>query len=192
MVITGGPGAGKTAVLEVVQQHFCRHVAVLPEAASIIFGGGFPRRATLPARHAAQRAIFRVQLELERMVEEEADSALILCDRGTVDGLAYWDRPDASFWSDVGSSVEAQLARYAAVIHLRTPIDGHGYDHTNPLRLETAAQAHDLDERLLDVWAAHPRRTIIDTADDFATKLARALAAIARELPACCLSARTS
>ena len=40
MVLTGGPGAGKTAVLEVVRRTFCEHVTVLPEAASILFMGG--------------------------------------------------------------------------------------------------------------------------------------------------------
>lgn len=47
IVLTGGPGAGKTALLELIRQSFCSHVTVLPEAASIVFGGGWdghPRR----------------------------------------------------------------------------------------------------------------------------------------------------
>ena len=190
VVVTGGPGAGKTALLEIVHRHFCRHVVVLAESAGILFGGGFPRRATMPARHAAQRAIFRIQRELERMTDEEADAALVLCDRGTVDGVAYWDRPAESFWADVGSSAAVELARYDAVIHLRTPRSGHGYDRSNPLRIESAAEAHALDERLLAVWASHPARVVIDTADDFVTKLDRALAAIRAQVPACCLPNR--
>lgn len=43
VVVTGGPGAGKTAVLELAARSFCEHVAILPEAATIVFGGGFPR-----------------------------------------------------------------------------------------------------------------------------------------------------
>jgi len=64
VVLTGGPGAGKTAVLEVVRRTFCEHVGVLPEAAGILFGGGFPRRDDELSRRAAQRAIYRVQQEL--------------------------------------------------------------------------------------------------------------------------------
>ena len=64
VVLTGGPGAGKTAVLEVIRRNFCEHVAVLPEAASILFGGGFPRRPDRNARAAAQRAIARVRAEV--------------------------------------------------------------------------------------------------------------------------------
>lgn len=47
VVVTGGPDAGKTAVLELAARSFCEHVAILPEAATIVFGGGFPRHDTL-------------------------------------------------------------------------------------------------------------------------------------------------
>ena len=53
IVLTGGPGAGKTAVLELVRLYFCRHVHVLPEAAGIVFSGGFPRDADFGSRQAA-------------------------------------------------------------------------------------------------------------------------------------------
>jgi Ni2+-binding GTPase involved in maturation of urease and hydrogenase len=65
IVLTGGPGAGKTAVLEMIRHSLCDHIAIVPEAAGVIFGGGFPRREELEARRAAQRAIYHVQLELE-------------------------------------------------------------------------------------------------------------------------------
>jgi predicted ATPase len=55
IVLTGGPGAGKTAVLErLVRQEFCAHIQVLPEAAGIVFGGGFPRAGSLEWRRSAQ------------------------------------------------------------------------------------------------------------------------------------------
>lgn len=68
IVLTGGPGAGKTAVLELVRQSFCEHMVVLHEAASVVFGGGFPRSDTASHRRAAQRAIFHIQRELEAAV----------------------------------------------------------------------------------------------------------------------------
>ena len=115
IVLTGGPGAGKTAVLELVRQNFCRHVDVLPEAASVLFSGGFRRGVTPLARKAAQRAIFHVQRELETVAEVEDNVAITLCDRGTVDGFAYWPGPE-EFWRAMGTSVEAELRRYDAVI----------------------------------------------------------------------------
>jgi hypothetical protein len=82
-VLTGGPGAGKTAVLELIRQQFCSHVQILPEAAGIVLGGGFPRTGSAELRRAAQRAIFFVQRELENIGDAD-DAAIVLCDRGTV------------------------------------------------------------------------------------------------------------
>lgn len=186
IVLTGGPGAGKTAVLEVVRRSFCRHVEVLPEAASILFGGGFPRHDTRVGRVAAQRAIYRVQDELERIAIEEGESGIVLCDRGTVDGVAYWPGAADALWSEVGTTYRAELARYAVVIHLRTPSAAYGYDRSNPVRSETAEQAFAIDERILAAWSAHPRRNVVAATDVFLQKLESTLDAIRRELPACC------
>lgn len=184
IVLTGGPGAGKTAVLELMRKTLCRHVVVLPEAAGVVFGGGFPRSSGVDARRAAQRAIFYVQRELEAAVDG-TDAAIVLCDRGTVDGLAYWPGPDG-LWASVGTVLEEQLGRYDAVIHLRTPgVDG-GYDHSNPLRIESAADAATIDARIAAAWARHPRRFEVAPATDFLTKAARAIELIRGELPACC------
>lgn len=185
LVVTGGPGAGKTALLEIVRRHFCEHVAVLPEAASIIFGGGFPRRQSEPARRAGQRAIFRVQSELERMTIEERAAAVALCDRGTLDGLAYWPGDPESFFRDLGTTREAELARYRAVIHLRTPPAGE-YNHRNPLRIESVKEAAAIDARIAVAWKGHPRVLFVDHAHKFFEKVARALELIRNEIPECC------
>jgi predicted ATPase len=186
VVLTGGPGAGKTAVLEIVRRHFCEHVQILPEAASIVFGGGFPREPTLPLRCAAQRAIFHVQRELERAAIESRRAAVVLCDRGTIDGVAYWPLDEESFWADVGASRASESTRYAAVIHLRTPAASLGYGHTNPLRIETALEAASIDRRIEQAWAGHPRRSFVDSESDFLTKVEAAVARIREQVPECC------
>lgn len=185
VVLTGGPGAGKTALLELIRQSFCTHVRILPEAASIVFGGGFPREDDEPCRRAAQRAIFHIQRELEASGDSH-NPAVVLCDRGTIDGLAYWPGAENDLWSSVRTSFEAELARYDAVIHLRTPALEHGYNHQNPLRTESADVAAQVDRRIAQAWASHPRRFTIDSASDFLDKAARALAVLREELPPCC------
>ncbi len=185
IVLTGGPGAGKTAVLSLIRQTFCEHVVVLPEAASLLFGGGFPRRTDLPARRAAQRAIFFVQRELERCVGEGPDPAIVLCDRGTVDGGAYWPGP-GELWTEVASSHELELRRYAAVIHLRTPSESTGYDWSNPVRTESALEAAAVDERIAQQWEGHPRRFFVESTTDFLQKAIRAVDVLRQELPLCC------
>ena len=188
IVLTGGPGAGKTAVLELVRQEFCAHVQVLPESAGIVFGGGFPRMGSLAWRRGAQRAIFFVQRELESTAEA-SNSAIVLCDRGTVDGAAYWPGPD-SFWDSVGTTQAGEMSRYDAVIHLRTPTSEGGYNNGNPLRTESPAAAAKIDERLLRIWEAHPHRFIVPSSHDFLEKAARVVEILRAEIPDCCKGLR--
>lgn len=150
----------------------------------MLFGGGFPRQGSLAILRAAQRAIFFTQRELEA-TEKGLNAAIVLCDRGTVDGVAYWPGPE-SLWEAVGTTREEQLARYDAVIHLRTPALDSGYNHVNRLRTESAAEAHAIDERILAAWEGHARRTVIDATPDFFVKASHALAALREEFPDCC------
>ena len=121
VVLTGGPGGGKTAILEMARRYFCRHVVLLPEAASIVFTGGFPRLASDAGKRASQHAIFTVQREMEHLAAAEEDAAVILCDRGTVDGLAYWPGTSRGLFGRHATTLAEELARYAAVIHVETP-----------------------------------------------------------------------
>lgn len=185
VVLTGGPGAGKTAVLELIRQSFCEHVRVLPEAAGVVFGGGFPREDDSECKRAAQRAIFYVQRELESAGDSH-NPTIVLCDRGTLDGIAYWPGSVEDFWSSLGTTLAEQLARYDAVIHLRTPAPEQGYNRENPLRTESAAVAADVDRRILQAWEAHPRRFVVDSTSEFLDKAAGALDILRTEMPDCC------
>jgi len=184
VVITGGPGAGKTAVLELIRQYFCKHIKVLPESAGIVFGGGFPRDKSVAVRQAGQRAIFFIQRELENAADAERP-AIVLCDRGTIDGAAYWPGP-ADLWSAVGTTLDEQMQRYNAVIHLRTPGLLVGYNHTNPLRIESAEEAAAIDTRIANAWEKHPRRFVVESSPDFLSKAAKALQLLRDEVPECC------
>lgn len=184
IVLTGGPGAGKTATLELIRQELCEHVRVLPESAGILFGGGFPRGGSTPVREAVQRAIFYTQRELE-FIGDLDNAAIVLCDRGTVDGFAYWPGPD-DFFAAVGTSHDEQLRRYHAVIHLRTPTTHQGYNQVNPLRVENALDAAAIDARIALAWEHHPRRFVVDAAPDFLVKATQALEVLKAEMPECC------
>jgi predicted ATPase len=185
IVLTGGPGAGKTAVLEMLRNEICQHVLITKEAAGILFAGGFPRGYEPVKRRAAQRAIYHVQLELEAMLED-ANAAAILFDRAVVDGSAYWPGP-GDFWREVGMTREQAISRYDAVIHMRSPDGPNGYGHQNPLRTETAAEARVIDERILDAWRGHPNRMVVEAMPNFLAKAERALALIRTQIPTCCL-----
>jgi len=185
IVLTGGPGAGKTAALELIRHSFCKHMQILPESAGIVFGGGFPRADSVEWRKAGQRAIFYVQREIETAAAA-GDSAIVLCDRGTVDGAAYWPGPPDELWQSVGTTLDEQLRRYDAVIHLRPPAFGAGYNQNNPLRRESPAEAAAIDARIAAAWERHPRRYFVEASSDFLAKASRVLEILRREMPECC------
>jgi len=145
----------------------CSHVIVVPDAADIVLGNGHSPSGAPEAMRSAQRAIFRMQRELEAAALTE-NAALVLCDRGTVDVTAYWPGPD-EIWDSVASSLAGELARYHAVVHLRAP------DATNAV-----------DEAIATAWAHHPRHFEVPASSDLAAKVERAVAILAGELPSCC------
>lgn len=173
VVLTGGPGAGKTAVMEAASQLFQENkFAVLPESASIVYSGGFPRLPSLNSKRAAQRAIFHVQNELERYIADEHKYKLVLCDRGIADGAAYWPDGPESFFQEISLSAEKIFSRYHVVIHLQTPQATMGYNNlTNPMRIETPQQAQEIDAKIVQVWNGHPNRIIVPATRVFTEKL---------------------
>lgn len=181
IVVTGGPGAGKTASLEMARRMLCEHVVLAPESASIVFGGGFPRERGPTSERAAQRAIFHVQRELEALFDARRGVDLLLCDRGTVDGLAYWPGGGDDFFTEVGTTRAAELARYDVVIHLRPPPDGDGYE-TSAIRVESAEEASRLDLALERAWSGHPRRVYVEHTHDFFAKVRQVVALLEGEL----------
>ena len=151
----------------------------------MVFGGGFPREDDAACRRAAQRAIYYLQRELE-VVGDNPNPAVVLCDRGTLDGLAYWPGSTDEFWTSLHTTLPTELARYDAVIHLRTPAADHGYNQQNPLRLESAAAAAAIDIRIAQAWELHPRRFVIESSSDFLDKAARAVELLRAQMPDCC------
>ncbi len=185
IAITGGPGAGKTAILNLAQNLVCQHVALVPESATVLFSGGFWRTTSSSGVAATQKAIYHVQRQLESILLEAGQSRFGLCDRGTIDGAAYWPLDQGDYWQAMGTTREAELARYMAVIHLRSPI-ASGYNHSNPQRLETVEQAALVDEAILHAWRGHPNRIVIESEASFAAKVTRTMAAIEDLIPREC------
>ena len=172
IVLTGGPGAGKTAVLEAARQIFTDQIMILPEAASIVYSGGFPREDSVVSRRSSQRAIFRIQEELEKFTLEDGKSKIVLCDRGIADGAAYWPDGYDLFFEAIGIGREQIFARYDTVIHLRTPSFAFGYTNkSNPMRIETPEEAAELDRRTEIAWLGHPNHHLVEATETFTEKL---------------------
>lgn len=172
VVLTGGPGGGKTTAADLFRREIGDGVIVVPEAATLLFSGGFPRPDQPQAARSAQAAIYHVQRNLEDIQASQYPDRVLLCDRGTVDGGAYWPDGPTEFFDHVGSSHDEELARYDAVIFFETAAcGGHGFESENRFRTESQHEAVDLDARLRNLWTPHERFTLIPHTASFFRKM---------------------
>ncbi|MBE7453907.1 MAG: AAA family ATPase [Kofleriaceae bacterium] len=179
IVVTGGPGGGKTTAADLFRRELGEKVVVVPEAATLLFSGGFPRSGEVHARKSAQCAIYHVQRNLEDVQSARFPERILLCDRGSIDGAAYWPDDPAGFFAAVGSSEEAELERYDAVIFFETAAaGGHAIEGGNPIRTESAEEAMAIDRRLRGLWSRHPRFVIVPHNPSFMKKILFGLASL--------------
>lgn len=177
IAITGGPSGGKTTLIEALKKELGQKCAVVPEAASILYRGGFPRFKEAQGIVHAQKAIYYTQKELEEMISTLSQKSLIVCDRGSLDAIAYWPGQADEFFNLVQSSKEQEIARYDWVIHLDTASSDF-YDTTNTIRTETFPEAWDLNSKIKHAWEGHPRRVVITHNEDFLSKMTTSLSVI--------------
>jgi AAA domain len=162
IALTGGPGGGKTTLIEELAQDpaWRDNFLALPEAILVAGRVGVPLREPL-----FQKLMVETQRGLEDALShtlDPSDPRFILCHRGTLDPLAYWlDRgwPEDEFFAFTGTRREDHYRRYAAVIHLVTAADGaqeHYARWPEAHRPEHIEDATRLDALLHQVWCDHP------------------------------------
>jgi predicted ATPase len=179
IVLTGGPGGGKTTAADLFRREIGERVVIVPEAATILFQGGFPRSLEPDALRLAQRTIFHVQQNLEDVQAALYPRRTLLCDRGTVDGAAYWPGSPRDYFKAVGTTLERELRRYDAVIFFETAaVGGSSIEGGNPVRNESLDEAVALDSRLRALWAPHPRFILVPHNPSFFKKISFGLAAL--------------
>jgi predicted ATPase len=177
IVLTGGPGGGKTTAADLFRREIGERVVIVPEAATMIFSGGFPRRSDKAGILSAQHAIFHVQRNLEDVQSSLYPERILLCDRGTVDGAAYWPGATRAFFAALDTTLEQELARYDGVIFFESAaVGGISIEGGNPVRNESMKQAAVLDARLRRLWSQHPRFVLVRHDDSFLRKISFGLA----------------
>lgn len=180
IVLTGGPGSGKSTAASFLAREFPSSVWVLPEAATLLYRGGLPRGQEELGVQIAQRAIFNVQRSLEQANGVLHPGRVQLCDRGSVDGAAYWPTGTEDFFAAMRTSHERELARYDAVIFLHTAaLLPAGYERDLEVRTEDRDLAVELDERIFGLYEEHPRMLSIESRGSFLDKLAAVRDAVA-------------
>ncbi|MDO8668999.1 MAG: ATP-binding protein [Candidatus Buchananbacteria bacterium] len=173
VVLTGGPCAGKTTILEAIQKNFSSKIAVVPEAATLLLSGGFPApgkqlKFSADWQDAFQAAIIEVQRSLERsyqLIAEEKGIELLICDRGILDGIAYTSGGESEFVEKFKVDVESTLKGYEAVIHLESLATAkphlYGQGH-NEHRLEGLEEAKELEGKTRQAWSSHRQHVVIE------------------------------
>lgn len=180
LVLTGGPGGGKTTAADLFRRELGERVIVVPESATILFAGGFPRSHEDKAQHAVQTAIFHVQRNLEDVQSALFPDRVLLCDRGTIDGAAYWPAAQGDFFEAMGTTFETELARYDAVVFFETAaVAGKSIEGGNPVRNESLSEAVSLDRRLRALWSQHPRFLLVPHTPSFLQKITAGLGLLA-------------
>jgi hypothetical protein len=190
ITLTGGPGGGKTTLIEALacDPAWAGRFAALPEAISLMRHIGLSPRERL-----FQRVMVCLQIALEDGLSRALGPhrpRLILCHRGSLDPLAYWlDRgwPEEEFFTFTETTREDHYRRYTAVIHLVSAADGAEEHYTrwpNARRSEQVEDAIRLDGLLQVVWQNHPGYYRIDNeAMDWRAKSSQARSILSHFAP---------
>jgi hypothetical protein len=176
IVLTGGPGAGKSVITQRLAAARSGPFVRVPEAATQVYEMLQTRwdRLDLPRRRDAQRQIYRLQRAQEDRLAAEYPDKVLLLDRGTIDGAAYWPDGPFEYWRDLGTTHAMELARYDAVIWLETAaaLGLYDGDASNSRRFEDPAGAIESGKCLLELWGGHPHLKHVGAFVSFDDKLA--------------------
>lgn len=195
-VLTGGPCAGKTTALARIYSFLKDRgfeVCTVPEAFTILASNGLSMDfySTDGMDTMIQNAVLDVQMSLEdsleRVLKARGQKAVLLCDRGGMDGAAYLD-PEK--WQKVlrergASETDLRDTRYNAVFHLVTAADGAEEFYTldnNQVRRETVEEAREVDQKTQKVWLGHCHLYLLDNSTDFEGKMQRLISIVAKRV----------
>jgi len=188
VVLTGGPCAGKTSCLRAIREHFGEQVVTVPEAATLLLGSGLPSPDHERVRHLAEEWVRSFQgaiLSLQQTLEETCGrlavscrARLVVCDRGLLDGAAYWPGGREAFLCHFGLPVEDCFARYRMVLHLQSLAEAHPHLYgaaNNASRYECVTDALRVEQLVRAAWQGHPGLIVVAAEGEPHVKIERIL-----------------
>lgn len=186
IVLTGGPGSGKTSVLEKIDQVFTAQgfkVIIIDETASYLINHGIK-----PFGDGAvdlvdfQELVMRMQLAKEEVFDRAAkmvpnENVLLVYDRGTIDNRAYINEQEfeevLARLNHVKDIAEL-MNKYDLVINLVSREDFYTTEN-NKARSEDVVSALELGKKTLKVWLGHPKVKIVLPKDELEDKIKEVL-----------------
>ena len=166
IVLTGGPCAGKTTILNAVNKYLKQEnipFVTIPETATELIINGI--KPSIMSAYDFQDIVIKRQLAKEQDAEEyfqnhfvNYDKCVIIYDRGIFDNAAYMD--DVGF-QKLLSKYElksiAKIDKYDLVLDLLSVASckKEAYNLDNEARTETVSEAEILDTKTSNAWASH-------------------------------------
>uniref|UniRef100_A0A7E4V873 AAA_28 domain-containing protein n=1 Tax=Panagrellus redivivus TaxID=6233 RepID=A0A7E4V873_PANRE len=179
IVLTGGPGSGKTTaqrqLFEKISKDYAStwQVFIVGEAASILYHGGVHREEMSDAQidrwqTDMVKTIFQLESVFDNIARnEQRRNTLIICDRGALDPKVFTrsNKQWAEVLAELGTTEDVLLARYDLVLQLFTAPPENYTKSNNAYRREDYDAAYAINTKYEQVWSKHPRFAQIDNSD---------------------------
>lgn len=175
VVVTGGPCAGKTTVINYLRGAMPEYIVTVPEVATTLLGGGYPMPGvdlewSQEWQNSFQDAVFHVQQSAEGaavLAAQQRGGGVVVADRGLMDGAAYFKGNKGEFADRYGLDLPVVMGRYDTVVHLESIAvrSRHLYNalkDNNPTRFQSYESSLALEYGVLEAWDGHPNRIIVN------------------------------
>lgn len=192
IVLTGGPGSGKTTVLNSIVNMYTSlgvKVVVVSETATEIINSGIkPFGDDKIEMLDFQKLVLSLQLSKEKIYDEAIrmyqkvhpnEDILIIYDRGSIDNKAYItdEEFDAVMQSVCDDNYSTILNKYDLIIDLVGSKKFYTLEN-NKARSESADVALTLGEKTLKSWVGHPKVKIVGPKENMNDKVSEVVSYI--------------
>ena len=182
IVLAGPPCSGKSSAIERLRAAAKPGLLLVPEIASFIMAGGFPppREGHPEEVRVFQRVIPPLQRGLETMLAlQNPEADCMVCDRASLDCVAYWPDGESDFFKAAGLDLEEELRFYHWVVFMGM-VGAEEYGKGNLFRFHSFREAKEIGAKQRAVWSRHPRFIEIPSLESPDQKISLAVEAIGR------------
>lgn len=193
IVLTGGPGSGKTTVLDTINKVYTSmgyKVIIVEETATYLIEKGIkPFGEGSINLLDFQELVLSMQLAKEKIIDRaiemmDEEKVIVIYDRGAIDNLAYMNEFEFKEVCNRLNSVPTftdLMNKYDLVINLVGRKDFYTTEN-NKARSEKVDEALTLGEKTLKSWLGHKKLKIVLPKDEMEDKIKEVLNIINEEL----------